>query len=274
MLPFFKRYSIFVCVIAVALPVIYTTIYPLVTGRMAASSFDGLVMMFVLFIAGLLIGFGIFERRAQHKADAWVALYNDSCDPKAFVSEAAQLAEAMQAPYNQVSSWFMSYYAQAQLDLGNAQDAKEALAAMKESIQSAKKSLERVGIIVNAIPLAEKIEGAEGALSLVHEGLAICDAPGVKASDFEQYREFLESQRHILEARQSNNAAQLVSLDEAVWQSSRYPKRIRVEYAWDAGSCDYRLGRIQAERTALEYVIANGGALALVAKAKARLKSL
>lgn len=272
MLPYFKRYSIYVCVIAVAPPLIYSTAYPLLTGNLAASSLGGTVVMFILFVAGLLIGFGVFERRAQAKADAWVALYNDDCDPEGFVREGAPLASAIKEPYNQTASWYMGYYAQAQLDLGNVQDAKEVLSAMADGVSKAKKPFDKVGIMVNMVPLAEKLEGVSYAFALAGEGIAACDA--CRASDVGQYREFLVMQQTIFEARMSSDAEMMLKLDDSVWQSSRFPKRIRVEYAWDAASVNFRELLPESEKRALEYVVANGGKLALVVKAKDRLEDL
>lgn len=272
MIPFFKRYSIYVCIIAVALPVIYSTIYPMITGQIAASSLGSTVVMFLLFVMGLLLGFGIFERKAQAKADEWVALYNDDCDPEAFMSKGGAIAENMKPPYGQVASWYMSYFAQAKLDVGDVQDAKEILVGMAKSVEASKKPMEKLAIVVNAIPLAEKIEGPSKAGALISEGFTLCDQ--CRASDAAQYREFLESQKAIMEARSSGDDERIASLDDGVWQSSRYPKRIRVEYAWDAASADYKLGRADAEKKALAYVADNGGTLVLTAKAKERLKSL
>lgn len=272
MLPYFKRYSIYVCVIAAALPLIYSTAYPLLTGTLAASSLSGTVTMFALFVAGLLVGFGIFERKAQAKADALLALYNDDCDPVALIEEGASLAEAIKEPYSQTGAWYMSYYAQAKLDVGDAQDAKDVLASMLEAAAGAKKPLDRAAILVNAVPLIEKLEGNERALEVVQDGLAACEE--CRGTDAAHYIEFLTVQGSIVSARIDDDAEMLLELDESFWQSGRYPKRIRVEYAWDAASAAWRAQEGERERRALEFVAANGGKLAMTARAKERLAAM
>ena len=272
MIVYFKSYVVLVCGIAIALPVVYSTVYPMMTGELVASSLSGLITLFVLFILGLLLGFGIFERKAQAKADSWVALYNDQCDPEAFLREGADLAEGMRPPYNQVSAWYMGYYAQAYLDSGDTHDAKAVLDALLSSIESARKPAEKVGIIVNTIPLLDKIEGAHAALGLVDRGFDICAE--CKGSAVSQYREFLESQSSVLNARVSGDARKALEMDESVWHSQRYPRRIRVEYAWDGASAAYSCGESATEKEALEYVADNGGELALAQKAEDRLSSI
>lgn len=272
MLPYFKRYSIYVCVIAAALPLAYSTAYPLLTGGLAASSLSGTVTMFALFVAGLLVGFGIFERKAQAKADAMLALYNDDCDPGALIEEGESLANAIKEPYNQTGSWFMGYYAQAKLDVGDAQDARDVLGSMLEAATGAKKPLDRAVILVNAVPLIEKLEGDERAFEVVQDALNACEE--CRELDAAQYAEFLTIQRSVLYARIDDDPAMLLELDESFWQSSRYPKRIRVEYAWDSASAAWRAGECERERLALEFVAANGGKLAMAAKAKERLAAM
>lgn len=272
MLPFFKKYAVIVCVIAVALPVVYTTVYAALTGNIAASSPNGLVTMFTLFIAGLLLGFGIFERRAQAKADGWVSFYNDSCDPEAFLENGAALASSMSAPYTQASSWYMGYFAQASLDVGNAQDAKEICSSLRKSVEVAKKPFDKLGILVNAIPVIEKIDGNQAALDFIDEGLKYADA--CKPQNSAQYREFLAHQQEILLSRSSEDNNKRIATDATVWQSSRYPKRIRTEYAWDGACAAYLANDVLEERKSLEFVVENGNKLALVSKAKTRLESL
>ena len=272
MVVYFKSYVVLMCAIAVGLPVVYSTVYPMMTGQLAASSLSGLITMFVLFILGMLLGFGFFERRAQAKADGWVALYNDRCDPQAFVGEGASLASAMSPPYTQASAWYMGYYAQAKLELGDAQDAKDILDAMLSSIDSAKKPIVGIGVLVNAVPLMEKIEGPSKTLSMIQDGLSLCDH--VKGAASAQCRDFLQSQLSIVEARSQQDYRKVESLDETVWRSSRYPVRIRAEYAWDGASAAYHLGDLSTEKKALEYASKNGGSLAIASKAAERLSHL
>lgn len=271
MIPYFKKYSIFVCIVAVALPIVVSTIWPLLTGHMMAASIGGLIGMFVLFILGLLLGYAIFERKAESVVDGYLAQYNEECDPEALVSEGSNLASAIQFPCNQIGSWFMGYYAQALLDIGQPGRAREIYDGLMTSYQASRKPTEKAGILANILPLSEKMDDVDTTLGLINEGLALCDAGGKNVAPL---RDFLFSQKRILDARKLGDQRVIGDLAEKVRSSAQYPMRLRVEYAWDEASADYRLGDLAEERRCLEFVVARGNKLALVAKAKDRLEKL
>lgn len=271
MLPYFKRYTIYVCIIAVALPVVVSTVWPLLTGHIMASSILGLVLLFALFVAGLLLGYRIFGNKADKTAEMHLDRYNDDCDPEALVNGGAEIAGAIAFPCIPAGAWYMGYYAQALLDMGRVEEAREIEEGIASSVPAVKKDAMKVGIIVNLLPLKEKIHGTEAAIQLVDEGLAICSQ---STGAVTQEEEFLKSQKTILEARMSGDARKVSQLDEKIRSNAQYPMRIRVEYAWDAASAEYKLGNASEEKTALEFVADHGNKLALVAKAKARLENV
>lgn len=272
MIAYFKKYAIFVCIIAVALPVIGSTLWPLVTGQLMAASIGGLVMMFVLFVVGLLLGYGIFERKAEGTVDGYLAHYNDECDPEALIQDGAWLAEAITVPCNQMGSWYLGYYAQALLDVGQVDKAKEIAEGLVTSMHAAKNPAMRAGILVNLLPLAEKLESPEDALGLLKQGLAWCDESSeVKVAHL---REFLLSQQKVLDARASGDQRAIASLARSIATSDLYPMRIRVEYAWDEASAQYKLGNRAEEKRALTFVAQNGNKLALTPKAQERLAGM
>lgn len=272
MIAYFKKYTIFVCIIAVALPIIASTIWPLVTGQLMGASVGGLVAMFALFVVGLLLGYGIFERKAEGVVDGYLAHYNDECDPDALIAEGAWLAEAITFPCNQMGSWYLGYYGQALLDAGKVDQAREIAEGLATSMHAAKNPAMRVGVLVNLLPLAEKLESPQDALGLLSQGLAWCD----EASDLKvaHLREFLLSQKRVLDARASGDQRSIASISESIAASDLYPMRIRVEYAFDEAGAQYQLGNVAEERRCLQFVARNGNKLALVAKAKERLASL
>ena len=269
MLPYFRRYSIYVSIIAIALPVIVSTVWPLFTGQMMAASITGMVAMFALFVLGLFAGYAVFGKRADAEAEKYLSKYNDDCDPKALVDEGAKLASSIQFPCDQSGSWFMAYYAQALLDLGEVDKAKEVLSGLRASLVAAKKPVVKVGILANLLPLEEKAEGPSAAQALVQEGIRLCgEVPGAGAA---QFREFFESQQKVLEAELSGNPADIAKLSASIVGNDRYPMRIRVEYAWREASAQYKLGDLAKEKSCLEFVATHGGKLALATKAKERL---
>lgn len=272
MLVYFKKYVIAVCVVAVALPVAVSTLWPLVTGQLMAASLGGLGLEFALFIVGFLLGYQIFERRAERVADGFVYLYNVDCNPEAFLNHGSGLAHAITFPCNANGAWFMGYYAQACLDAGRMDEAKAIEEGLRQSIEAQKRPQQKCSVIIALIPLVEKMGTLQDVRTLIEEGLELIrqDTSAAAAPQ----REFLHSQLKVVEARQSQDYADLVKLDDAIVSSARYPMRIRVEFAWDGASASYRLGSVDDEERLLSFITSHGGTLALVAQAQKRLDAL
>lgn len=272
MLPYYKKYSIIACIIGVAPSVIISTLYPLMTGTIMAASIGGLVMLFVIFALSMMIGFNSMERRAEQVTNKLLALYNDDCDPQLFLTQGASVAQNVAFPCKEAGAWFMSYYAQALLDAGEVDRARAVEKGLQESAQVAKKPQLKAGIIVNLIPLADKLDGTKDALSLIHAGLTfIQNDPTPIASE---RRAFLESQQKIMEVRMSGDATAAAELDEAIRKSEAYPMRIRVEAAWAEARAYFKTSNVMGERSALHFVIDHGNKLALVSQAQQRLAGL
>lgn len=272
MLLCFKRYVIAVCAIAIALPVAASTLWPLFTGQLMAASLGGLILEFLLFFAGFLIAYRIFSRRADEVADGCVALYNVDCDPKAFLAQGRALADAITFPCNGQCAWFMGYYAQACLDTGRGEEARAIEEGLRQSIASQKRPSQRCAVIIALIPLVEKLGTLDEVRSLAEQGLSLISADaGAEAA---VQRQYLESQLTVTKVRQSGDLDALVKLDAKVVDSAAYPWRLRVEYAWDAASACFKLGRADEERRYLAFIEEHGGTLALAVQAKKRLQAL
>lgn len=272
MLPYFKKYTIAVCVIAVALPVIVSTPWPLFTGEMMASTLPGLLLMFALFFVGMMLGFSIFNRKADSKAQDLLHLYNDKCDPEALIDQGKTLADAISFPCNESGAWFMSYYAQALLDKGKVDRATEIAKGIRQSVLAAKKPASKCMILVNLIPLEEKFGSDEDVLKLIDEGLGYCnESTGI---GMEVRRQYLENQKKVVDSRVSGDQSSRASIDESVVKAVDNPMRVRVEFSYDAAIAYFHAGDKPAERKALDFVVQNGGQLALVTQAKSRLAAI
>lgn len=266
MLPYFKNYSIAVCVIAVAFPLIASTIYPLFTGHIMASSFYGFITLFVLFFLGLFIGFGIFETLAERKTESYLNAYNIDCDPEALVKEGAKLASDIPMPCNKNGSWFLGYYAQALLDTGNVEGAKKLREELTKSMDAMKSPAAKLGILVNILPLEEKIASEEDALKMVQEGFDLLEK--VPSGRLVPIRDFLSSQKKIFQVRSSDDQSARAQLDDSILANQNYPMRIRVEAAWDAASAYRRLDDMSAEKDRLDFVVKHGNKLLLAQRAR------
>lgn len=272
MYTYFKGYTIGICVVAVALPVVTSTVWPLFTGQMMASSLGGTLLMFALFVVGMFLGWLIFSRLADHKVQKMIDAYNDDCDPDTLIREGSNIATQVAYPCNQAASWFMGYYGQALLDSGNAQLAKNILGGLRLSIDAAKNPQDKVGILVNYLPLDEKIDGMKTALEVVNEGIGYCQEAG--SAQISSFFDFLKSQKKIMEDLVSGDREKAIATCEKIKSDAAYPYRLRVEYAWIEASKIYGTGDRQKEISCLGFIVKHGNKLALVAKAKARLADI
>ena len=273
MFPYFKKYVIICCAIAVAVPVVGSTVYAAVTGTIMAASLGGLIMLLVLLFGSMYIAQSYFGRKADAETEAMLAKYNDDCDPQAFTQDAARIIDNIQPPYNVMASWFLTYYAQALLDEGNASQARAIEENMLKSAEGAKNDSIRLGILMNAVPLVTKTQGAQAALDLVNKALALLpnvqQAPGANDP-----AAFLNNQKALLEATIAGDTATLRTMYGKVREDAALPMRIRVESAWKEAQACHSAGDTAQERACLDFVVSNGNKLALVAPARKQLTAL
>ena len=273
MFPYFKKYVIICCIIAVAVPVVVSTVYAAVTGTIMAASLGGLIMLLVLLFGSMYVSQSFFSRKADAETEAMLSHYNDDCDPEAFTQDAARIIDNIQPPYNVMASWFLTYYAQALLDEGNAGQARTIEDNMLKSAEGAKNDAVRLGILMNAVPLVTKTQGAQAALDLVNKGLALL--PNIQqAPQGNDPATFLNNQKTLLEATLSGDTATLRTLYGQVRQDKDLPMRIRVESAWKEAQACHSAGDAAQEKTCLDFVVHNGNKLALVAPARKQLAAL
>lgn len=272
MLPYYKKYSIITCVIAVLPSLIVSTIYPMITGQIMAASIGGLIALFLIFFGSLYFGFLIMERKAEQDTEKLLALYNTDCDPELFVDKGSELAGNIAFPCKETGAWYLGYYGQALMDVKDIDRAKGIAAGLESSISAAKKPSEKVGILVNLLPLAEKLFDRETCERLIADGLQFVagDISGAAAVR----RDFLNGQKKLLDARESLDPDQAIKLYRSIMTSNNYPMRVRVESAWSLANVYFKTANLQDERAALDFVVKNGNKLALVSQAQKRISSL
>lgn len=269
MLIYYKRYTVILCVIAVALPVVVSTVYPFITGQIMASTLPGLITLFLLFAAGMLVGYRIMDGIAERRTESMLSLYNTQCNPEGLISEGADLARNITFPCNEAGAWFMSYYAQALLDAGKLEQAKEISAGLGLTVKSSKNDAGRCAVICNLVPLYEKLNPPQDSLGLIEEGISLCAAS--PSPEMQVRHQYLESQLKIMKARCGENWQESAVLDESVKDAPANPMRIRVEFAFSAAMAYFHLGNSLKEQENLRFVVEHGNRLALVAQAEKRL---
>lgn len=266
MVVYFRKYIFAICAIAVALPIVASTIYPLITGRLMASSVSGLIGEFLLFILGFLIGYRIFSKKAQDDVEQMIDLYNVSCDPKGFIARSKPIYESMTYPCNEQAAWLLGSLGQAFLDIGDIDQAKKIEEGLLKSADNAKDPSASASIISYLVPLDEKLSGAQSALTLIEKGSnKIADSTNPQDSELRRY---FDSQKQIIECDVSGDAEKVIAQDSKIMSDDRYPMRVRVEYAFNAAKNANRVGDTTEEDGFLRFVIKNGGSLALVDRAK------
>ena len=272
MLAYHKKYAIISCIVAVAVPVAVSTAYAMVTGKIMAASLDGLLVLLLLLFGTMVLMQGVFARRVDARTAQLLALYNDDCDPEAFVEKGRSVADAITEPYDVTGSWFMTYYGQALLDVGQVDQARKVAEAMHASVAVASKPRVKVGIIANAVPLIAKVEGPKAALELVDEGLALVGGNGEGPAS--PQATFLRGQQRLRQAEVAGDEPELRGFYEKTIEDAAVPQRLRVESAWKLAQVSYKAKDDATEQRMLRYVVGHGGKLALVAPAKRQLAKL
>lgn len=267
------RYIVIASGLAIVVTAVVQTIYTAATGRAMSSTLPGLAVSCLLFVVVMLATYVYFGRRNGANVDALVSLYDDGCDPRAFVDGSAGYVEKMTVPYDAEASWFMSYYAQALLDLGEAKRAQQIEQSMYDSIRSAGLVETQAKIIVNLVPLVVKVLGPADAVPVIQKGLDLLESGqcGADAAEFEAY---LVNQLALARAAASQDDVLLERFYFSTRRNEVLPLRIRVEQAWEEAKIHYRAGETGKEAECLEFVVQNGNKLALVKPATDRLLAI
>ena len=269
MFQFNRKYMFMATGAGLIVTALVQTIYSLVTHQALAATLPGLALSLALFIVVTAFAATHFSKRANDDADNLISLYDDLCDPQAFADRGKATAHAMTVPYDASSAWFMSYYAQALLDIGVTKNAQEIERAMYESVAASKKVEEQAQIVTNLVPLSLKVLGPVETLPIIEMGLNLLkQGPALKLAPAIA---FLENQQVIVKAQVDGDDEKLLRFYSSTRLNPDVPLRIRVEQAWDEARIHYRRGDSAAERACLEFVIENGNKLALVSAARSRL---
>ncbi len=272
MLSYFEKYAIIACVVGVAVPLVVSTVYPMVTNEILAAHLWGMFLLIALLLVTLYVMSVAMSKLADKVAQGYIDHYDKECDPQRMLDESASLRAAMQPPYNPAGAWFSAYSAQALLDVGHADEAKRIEEGLRQSIAHEKKPSRKADIIVNLVPLAMKIDGPEAVRDDSALAISFLDAAGAPPQD--PRRLYLQSQIAMAAGKLGGDEERLIDLYEKIIGTGHFEMRLRVESAWDEARIFYRRGEHERERACLEFVVKYGNKLALVGQAQARLATL
>lgn len=271
MLPYVKNYALIAYILSIVVPIGLITAASWLTGFYLPSSIPGIIVSVALLAACLLAAKNISNRLANAKVEQMLSLYNDACDPQAFVVAGRDVAARIQPPYEENGSWFLSFYALALDDAGQREEAVRIGQAMLSSAQRTVDPQMKVSLLVNIEPLVQRLFGANQALEVVEAAFAAISESGVPMPE---QTSFLEWERGTLQAVRDGKDDVLVSRFSSVRVNPTSPMRLRVSDALLEAALHKARGEAADERTCLEFVVANGNKLPAVALAKERLAAL
>lgn len=273
MIAFNGKYLVYASGIAMIVTAVVQTIYSVLTGLPMAATLPGLIISLLLFVGTTLVALAYYKRKSTVDVDQLIDVYNEACDPSAFVSQSQMYVNGMNPPYDNASSWFMSYYAQALLDLGRVSEAQKIEQDMYESIKESTGLEQQAKIIVNLVPLAQKLLGPADTVPIIQKGLELLQT-GEAGKDAPAYEAYLQNQLVICTALAENDVEKLVRFYSSARNNETMPLRIRVEQAWEEAKIHYAQGDTQREIECLEFISTKGNKLAFVKQAHDRLVSL
>lgn len=272
MLPYFRNYVLVAYILAIVVPVGLVTVLSWILGFYLVSTVPGLIFAIVAVIASLLIAKKVVTKLVDRKSDKLISLYNDDCDPAAFLEKARPIVENIRSPYDEAGSWFLSYYALALDDIGKQDEATHIVRAMLSDARAAANPSLKAAILVNIEPLVFHLFGAKRALEVVEEAQEILSE--FSNEDSESRLSFLEWEHSVLLALYDNDNESLVRKLKTIRYTNTYPLRMRVNDALLESSAHKAQGDLAQERECLEFIVEKGNKLSAVELAKSRLAEL
>lgn len=273
MIAFTGKYLVYASGAALVLTAVVQSIFSAVTGLPMAGTLPGLIASLLLFVGTTAVALLYFKRKSTVDVDTLLDIYNESCDPSAFVEQSQLYVNGMLSPYDSTSSWYMSYYAQALLDLGQVQQAQKIEQDMYDSIREATDVDQQAKIIVNLVPLARKLLGSADSVPIIQKGIELLNSSEA-VKDGYAYESYLQNQLVVCTALAEHDDEKLVRFYSSSRNNETLPLRIRVEQAWEEAQIHYRAGETAREVECLEFIVAHGNKLAFVKAAQDRLLSL
>lgn len=277
MLPYFRKYVYLAYALSVLIPVVSLAAFSVVMGGNVVKTLPGLFSSLMLFFACLYVMPRIMGKVADKQAVRLVSLYNDACDPVAFVEQAAPVARAIETPYREQGSWFLSFYALALLDVDRDEEAARIGEKMSTSAASAPEPGARAATLVNLEPLVARLFGPEAALGVVDEAVRLLQgaaATGGADAESAARLNFLAWERSVLEAERAGDDDALLEKRAHVRENAGYPLRMRVLAAAAEADLRQRMGDAARERACLQFVVEHGNRLPAVTVAQVRLAAL
>lgn len=279
MLKYVSKYRTMYFVLCPIIAIALITAASAITGGATFTTIPGILVSACIVAVTYVVGWRIVDKAATAFAEKDVALFNDDCDPEAFIEAAQGFIPTMQKPYDRWSAWYLSPYALALIDAGRTPDAQQIVDNMHDSLGQTTDPATLTALYVNLYPPVKELYSRDLATWCLDQAeQSIANAPEPKkaedAKKQAENRQYLSWARRLAAAEDANNDSYLLQLHQSVVANDVNPQRARVQSALAAADCAKHLGDAEEERRFLEYVIQHGNKLKAVQAAKEQLEEL
>jgi hypothetical protein len=224
-------------------------------------------------VAASLATSRIMNKAAGAEFKRKMKLFYNDCDARLFLSEGAAIASRIKTPFNEWGSLYLCAYSLAYIDIGEREEARKIVDAMRESAQHARKPVEAAHICLNMHAPIKLLYGTEFALQCLTEAEGIL-ADGASGADYEDAKSYIDQERKIDIAENFNDYEEIISLYSTIYKNERVYRRTRVMAARKIAECYRHMGNPISEKEYLEFVVAHGNKLSVVEEARIRLEEL
>ena len=281
MLNYFPSYKIVARLISFLAPLAVFFIIFLISGfNVLEAPGLGAVAYLVLMFLLLFITGGIYAKKADRKSDELLALYNQQCDPEAFVRQGARVGKIIWEDVKfsgtkEMCAWYLAPFALACLDCDVAHGEEDAQMMERELLDGVSADAQpdlRASVLMHTEPLTLRLHGVEAALSSAKEAASIFGSSN--APDAADKLNYLKFEISYLEALIAGHADQMLEKFESVWQNTAAQRRMRVLNAEAAANLYEAAGNKDKQIQALQFVVDHGNKLPSVQNAKNKLAQL
>jgi len=211
--------------------------------------------------------------RAIWKLKQMVNLYDQSCDPEAFIEAGRKQVEGVvdDDDYDLTASWFLAFYTRALFDAGHTQEAYALFDKLRNAVDDKPGSKIRSAQIANLVSTIRDLMGGSYALDALLEVDRLLEGETIVNSPRRSYTIW---ERDNLIAQRDGNLEELASRMRKASDNANNSMLIRVDCAAREALVHQTTHNAAAEEERLSFIIQNGGKLSYVGRAQARLAQL
>lgn len=265
----------------------------------AAMLLLGIPLVSVWIIAPLLaipvfgnLVFNQFESKAMAAVVSMVSLYENDCNPQAFVDKFDSVLDTFSPRFDINEVWTLSAYARALFEIGEEEKARVLLDSFREQVERSEHPEEKGPMMVNYEPLVFMLEGVDAALMLLDRAQgAVEEIPEVRkkqrkdgfltapelredllsSPDMRARLTYIEVERRFLSAFKAGDVRTLEKEKRAAFEDDGTSNVLKARYAYALAEVYYESGDESKARKAFEDTVHVGGELRCAREAKKRI---